>query len=119
MKQAKHIVHYHLLDSDFEMITDTHTVFGKFESNGIQYPNRHVDEYSDAPVKTMPRMDVLSQNTTHFRGDNCAIKDTYDDSGMLVERIEHQFIPTIEKDRLFNWPFDERLPSLENLILID
>jgi hypothetical protein len=99
----QHIVKYHVLDEDFETVTDSMLLWhDRWPKSAKNY----------TPASHQPRMDVFSGNGR--KGD---FHDTVNSSGIVLERHETFHIPTIEKVRLERQDFlSNRLPFFESAI---
>ena len=114
-KVLTHKVNYTVADTDFDVISDDHTLlyaqFG-FESRWL------TDYRIDPPVKTQPRMDVLLCEY-HNHGENISLEDEYEDV-VMVNRVEEITVPTVEKERLMKRGMhNDRLPSFEQRFIVD
>ncbi|EGR0437968.1 hypothetical protein FDE29_13795 [Vibrio parahaemolyticus] len=114
-KALIHRVNYTVADTDFDVISDDHTMqYAQFE-----FESRWLTDFRiDPPVNTKPRMDLLICEY-HKRGENISLKDEYKDV-VMVNRVEDITIPTIEKERLMKrGELDDRLPTLEQRFMVD
>ncbi|WP_375751568.1 DUF6012 family protein [Vibrio sp. HN007] len=113
-KTLTHQINYTVADSDFDAISDDHTLlYGQFE-----FESRWLIDFTvDPPVNTQPRMDVLVCEY-HSRGENISLKDEYEGS-MMVKRVEDITIPTIETERLMKRGMhNSRLPAFEHRFFV-
>ncbi|MCT8873780.1 DUF6012 family protein [Shewanella xiamenensis] len=107
-----HIVNYKLADDDYGAMSDDHTLlYPSFE-----FESRWLDV--DNPVNTQPRMDVLVNNEAHRRGAKIGLYDEYC-GGVLVKRVEHITIRTIQVERLIaKSEYDEFFPSTTQKLIV-
>ncbi|MFB2639883.1 DUF6012 family protein [Shewanella bicestrii] len=107
-----HIVHYKLADDDYGAMSDDHTLLHP----SFEFESRRLD--TDIPNNTQPRMDVLVNNEAHKRGAKVGLYDEYCD-GVLVKRIEHITIRTIQIERLLaKSKHDEFFPSTKQRLIV-
>ncbi|ELA7456835.1 hypothetical protein WB881_000333 [Vibrio parahaemolyticus] len=114
-KTLTHRVNYTVADTDFDVISDDHTMqYAQFE-----FESRWLTDFRiDPPVNTQPRMDLLICEY-HKRGENISLKDEYKDV-VMVNRVEDITLPTIEKERLMErGAHNDRLPTLDQRFVID
>ncbi|WP_146449911.1 DUF6012 family protein [Vibrio kanaloae] len=114
-KTLTHRVNYTVADTDFDVISDDHTLqYGQFG-----FESRWLTDFRiDPPVKTQPRMDVLVCEC-HKRGENISIEDEYQDV-VMVNRVEEITLPTVEKERLIKSAArNDRLPTLEQRFIVE
>ncbi len=114
-KTLTHQVNYTIADTDFDVVSDDHTYLYACKD----FESRWLTDFREAPpVKTQPRMDVLSCEY-HKRGESVSIKDEYDDV-VMVKRVEDITIPTIELERFKNRSMSgDRLPSFDDRFIVD
>ncbi|MEZ8930339.1 MULTISPECIES: DUF6012 family protein [unclassified Vibrio] len=114
-KTLTHRVNYTVADTDFDAISDDHTLqYGQFG-----FESRWLTDFRiNPPVKTQPRMDVLICEY-HKRGENISIEDEYQDV-VMVNRVEEITLPTVEKERLIkSAAHNDRLPTLEQRFIVE
>lgn len=114
-KTLTHRVNYTVADTDFDVISDDHTMqYAQFE-----FESRWLTDFRiDPPVNTQPRMDLLICEY-HKRGENISLKDEYKDV-VMVNRVEDITLPTIEKERLMErGAHNDRLPTLDQRFVVD
>ena len=104
-----HQVEHQVIDTDLEAASDDLTTWYAMAGFGNRWPpNLYPDS---APVQVQPRMDIvraLSRSACSQRSGAC-FSDTLRPDGIILKRIEHFRLPTIEPGRLF---LEERIPPL-------
>ncbi|MFM2588171.1 DUF6012 family protein [Vibrio sp. TBV020] len=103
-KVLTHRVNYMITDTDFNVVSDDHTL-------------QPIHFSSSPPVYTQPRMDVLIDEH-HKRGELSSLKDE-DEEGVMVNRVEDITLSTFEKEKLLKASqHNNRLPTFEQRFIV-
>jgi hypothetical protein len=100
---ATHRVHYIVLDSDFDAVTDNMVLW---ES---RWPEAHKDS---VPASSRPRMQLSLDS---LRSSQLDFSVT---SPQSYERVETFPVPTIERERLLSREIDYRVPPIESAFTV-
>ncbi|MGN2498867.1 DUF6012 family protein [Serratia nevei] len=110
---STHKVHFHVMDSEYDAITDYIMLWNGFYNT--PYRARNENKSSDwIPAKDQPRMLTYSSDTDSKRDDS--IFNVHDEHGVVRSRTEYIEVPTVERERL-TAPFfgNDRFPSVEDI----
>jgi hypothetical protein len=110
---VKHTVRHHVLDSDFDVVTDRMILWYAIGARGHSFTNRWPDAHKGRiPVHTQPRMDFTPTVRTGLITDKL-------NRGLIEERDEIFHVPTVEPGRLqIGGSLTDRLPTFESAFKI-
>jgi hypothetical protein len=106
---AEHIVHYDVLDKEFNAISDDPVNwYGLHKS---KYKNRFPRGlYPDlAPVSIHPRLEVQRNPDSKYKK---SVVDKRLSNGIIVQRVENLSVPSVEFGRLLEINMHNRIPPL-------
>lgn len=110
---VKHSVQHHVLDSDFDVVTDRMILWYAIGNHGRTFSNRWPEVHQGRiPAHTQPRMDLTSTTRTGM------VKDKLR-KGLIEERNEIFHVPTVELGRLsIGGSLTDRLPTFASAFKI-
>lgn len=106
--RVKHVV----LDEEFDAVS-TNMILWHAMSKGLGGWESRMPSLPDnaSPASHMPRMAIMPEDREQRTGD---VTDRLNRSGMITERHEVFFMPTIQPLRLQNFRLDNRLPKFQD-----
>jgi hypothetical protein len=108
---VSHRVHYEVIDSDFDAASADMTLWYSYlNEDGTLTPDRRPAWARERPpVHAEPLMEVIARaSTRHGRED---VVDELE-RGWIIRRSESFSMPTIERERITNPEFNERMPPV-------
>jgi hypothetical protein len=110
---AEHHVIHHILDHDFEAITDDMIQWGAMSEGLGGWKERWPEQMKGmTPALAQPRFDI---NDIVRQGD---IRDTVDEEGRVVKRIEHFYVHTVETERLMTSKLGTSIPGEDSIMFV-
>ncbi|CND62630.1 DUF6012 family protein [Yersinia enterocolitica] len=109
-----HRVHFHVMDTDFDAVTDCILMWNDFHNT--PYRSRgHTESKGWIPATDQPRMVTMICDIKEERREIDSIYNCTGGGNIIRERVEYYAVPTVERDRLAApiW-FNERFPALED-----
>ena len=118
-KDITHTIKYTVSDSEMAAVTDSHMLLGPIhESFGEWTPRPLIGLESEPPVNSSPRMDFLTNEKKHSRGDVVNLIDSYSPDGVISNRDEFITVPTVEIERLTECSLDDRIPKFKDRFVV-
>ncbi len=110
---VKHRVHYTVLDTEHDAVTEKMWMWNEFSAELGGWSSRHPQHMKyGSPLESQPKMELSESEVRR--------KDYVNDifaNGVLVERIEVFALPTIERERLLDpMHTNSRCPTLQHAI---
>lgn len=112
---ATHKVHYHVVDNEFDAVTESIMLWSSFSNT--EYKQRTpVSSMEWVPATDQPRMVTVATDNESSREET--IYNYEDKKGVVIERTEFMSLPTVEESRLTE-PFfaNQRLPAKKDAFI--
>lgn len=111
---VSHTTHFHVIDSDYDAITECQMLWSGFYNTPYQSRKNSVQE-NWIPARDQPRMLPLENDDHECERFNQYYNHVNHDS-LITERVDFYIVPTVERERLTT-PFfgNDRFPTVEDI----
>lgn len=115
---ATHRVEYHILDGEFDAVTDNMLLWYGDTGERREWSTRWAPgAIGKSPAQAQPIMEIFPDGRSGL-GPWRVGPDRLTNRGLIAERIESFGMLTLERDRLKRHPFADRMPGLDTAIVV-